>query len=187
MTTLRFLGISGSLRAGSLNTAALREAAAVAPEGVRLEIADIRGIPLYDDDVRTGGMPDAVTALQAAIAQADAVVVATPEYNYSVSGVLKNAIDWISRTDPQPFRGKPVAIMGASAGALGTARAQYDLRKVFVFLDAHVMNKPEVMIGGAHGRFDAAGHLTDEATRGFLAKMLEGLRDWTLRLRATGG
>jgi chromate reductase len=128
-------------------------------------------------------MPDAVTALQAAIAQADAVVVATPEYNYSVSGVLKNAIDWISRTQPQPFINKPVGIIGASMGALGTARAQYDLRKIFVFLDAHVLNKPEVMIGAAHTRFDAAGKLTDEATRGFLAAMLLALRDWTVRLR----
>jgi chromate reductase len=184
MSALRFLGISGSLRAASFNTAALRAAAELVPAGVSFDLATIRDIPLYDDDVRAAGMPPAVAALQSAIAGADAVVIATPEYNYSVPGVLKNAIDWLSRTDPQPFQGKPVAIIGASPGAIGTARAQYDLRKTFVFLDAHVLNKPEVMIGAAHTRFDAEGKLIDETTRKFLASMLEALRVWTLRLRA---
>jgi chromate reductase len=183
MAALRFLGISGSLRAASYNTAALRAAAERAPEGVAIEIASIRDIPLYDDDVRVAGMPPSVTALQAAIAAADAVIIATPEYNYSMAGVLKNAIDWLSRTTPQPFLNKPVGIIGASAGALGTARAQYDLRKVFVFLDAHVLNKPEVMISAAHTRFDAELKLTDEATGKFLATMVLALRDWTVRLR----
>ncbi|WP_428485874.1 NADPH-dependent FMN reductase [Rhodopila sp.] len=183
MTTLRFLGISGSLRAGSFNTFALRAARELAPEQVSIELADISGIPLYNDDVRIAGMPPSVVALQSAIAAADAVIIATPEYNFSVSGVLKNAIDWISRTDPQPFRDKPVGIIGASMGMAGTARAQYDLRKSFLFLDAHVLNKPEIMIAAAHTRFDAEGRLTDEATRGFLKAMLVALRDWTLRLR----
>lgn len=182
MADLKFLGISGSLRAGSYNTAALRAAGELLPSGVTLELADIRGIPLYDDDLRAAGMPPAVTALQGQVAAADAVLIATPEYNYSVSGVLKNAIDWISRTTPQPFARKPVGIIGAAAGALGTGRAQYDLRKIFVFLDAHVMNKPEVMIAAAHTKFDAGGRLTDEATRGFLQAMLQGLADWTRRL-----
>jgi len=183
MAALRFLGISGSLRAGSFNTSALRAAIEVAPDQVSITLADISGIPLYNDDVRVAGMPASVVALQAAITAADAVIMATPEYNYSVSGVLKNAIDWVSRTQPQPFRDKPVGIIGASPGAIGTARAQYDLRKMFVFLDAHVLNKPEVMIAAAATRFDAEGRLTDEATRGFLKAMLEALRDWTLRLR----
>jgi chromate reductase len=187
MTALRFLGISGSLRAASFNTAALRAAGELAPEGVTVELAGIGDIPLYDDDARAAGMPPAVVALQAAIAAADAVIIATPEYNYSIPGGLKNAIDWISRTDPQPFRNKPVGIIGASPGAIGTARAQYDLRKVFVFLDAHVLNRPEIMIGAAHTRFDATGRLTDEATRAFLKTMLEALRDWTLRLRGAVG
>jgi len=111
------------------------------------------------------------------------VLIATPEYNYSISGVLKNAIDWASRPPGQPFEGKPIAILGASAGVLGTARAQNHLRQVFVFLNAHVLNKPEVMIGGAGNRFDAAGNLTDEPTRGFVKAQMEALRDWTLRLR----
>jgi chromate reductase len=184
MTSLRFLAMSGSLRAASLNTAALRAAAELAPQGTTIQLGSIADIPLYNDDIRAAGLPAPVAALQAAISAADAVLIATPEYNYSVPGVLKNAIDWLSRTDPQPFRNKPVAILGVSPGAIGTARAQYDLRKSFVFLDAHVLNRPEVMIGAAATRFDATGSLTDQATRAFLASMLEALRDWTLRLRS---
>jgi chromate reductase len=180
---MKFLGISGSLRAASLNTASLRAAMELLPEGVTMEIAEIKDIPLYDDDTRAAGMPAAVTALQTSIAAADAVIIATPEYNYSIPGVLKNAIDWISRTQPQPFAGKPVGIIGASMGALGTGRAQYDLRKIFVFLDGHVLNKPEVMIAAAHTKFDAEGKLADEATRKFLATMLVAMRDWTQRLQ----
>lgn len=183
MAQMKFLGISGSLRAASFNTAALRAAIELAPEGIDVSIAPIDGIPLYNDDVRQAGFPPAVVALQDAIAAADAVLIATPEYNYSVPGVLKNAIDWVSRGNPQPFQRKPIGIIGVSPGAIGTARAQYDLRKMFVFLDGHVLNKPEVMISAAATRFDAAGHLTDEASRGFIASMLAALRDWTLRLR----
>jgi len=183
MSALNFLGISGSLRAGSFNTAALRAAAGLVPADVTLEIASISGIPLYDDDVRTAAIPQPVSTLQTAILAADAVLIATPEYNYSIPGVLKNAIDWLSRTDPQPFRHKPVGIIGASMGAFGTARAQYDLRKSFVFLDAYVLNRPEIMIAAAQTRFDAAGQLTDEPTRGFLQAMLLALRDWTVQLR----
>ncbi len=175
MANLTVCAISGSLRAGSYNTAALRAASELAPAGVSIAQEHIADIPLYNEDV---------TRLQQAIASADAVLIATPEYNYSVPGVLKNAIDWVSRTEPQPFANKPVAIMGASPGALGTGRAQYDLRKMFVYLDAHVLNKPEIMISAAHTRFDADGKLTDEATRKFLASLLTALRDWTLRLRA---
>jgi chromate reductase len=180
---MKFLGISGSLRAASFNTASLRAAMELLPEGVTMELAEIKDIPFYDEDVRTTGAPEAVTALQAAIAAADAVIIATPEYNGSVSGVLKNSIDWLSRTQPQPFAGKPMAIIGASMGVLGTARAQYDLRKILGMLDAHVLNKPEVMIGAAHTKFDAEGKLADQATRTFLASMLVALRDWTKRLQ----
>ena len=183
MASLTFCAISGSLRSGSYNTAALRAAAEMAPEGVTIVEEGLADIPIYNEDLKAAGFPAAVSRLQAAIASADAVLIATPEYNYSVSGVLKNAIDWVSRTDPQPFANKPVAIMGASPGALGTARAQYDLRKMFVYLDAHLLNKPEVMISAAHTRFDADGKLTDEATRKFLASLLTALRDWTQRLR----
>lgn len=181
--TVEILGLSGSLRAGSFNSAALRAAAELAPEDVRIEIGSIREIPLYDDDVRAAGIPASVTALQERIMAADAVLIATPEYNYSVPGVLKNAIDWLSRLKPQPFNEKPVGIIGASMGGIGTARAQYDLRKIFVFLNAHVLGQPEVMIAAAHTRFDADGRLTDEATRKFVGNAVVGLRDWTLRLQ----
>ena len=184
MVGLTFCAISGSLRSGSYNTAALRAAAALAPDGVHIVEASLADIPLYNEDVKAAAFPAGVVRLQQAIASADAVLIATPEYNYSVPGVLKNAIDWVSRTDPQPFANKPVAIMGASPGALGTARAQYDLRKIFVYLDAHLLNKPEVMISAAHTRFDAEGRLTDQATQKFVAGLLTALRDWTHRLQA---
>ncbi len=181
--TLRVLGISGSLRQASFNSAALRAAQELAPEGMTIDIFSIRDIPLYDEDERAKGFPAPVQALRDAIKAADALLLATPEYNYSTSGVLKNAIDWASRPPEQPFDGKPIAIMGVSGGIFGTARAQYQLRQMFIFMNGHILNKPEVMIGGAGSRFDAAGKLTDEATRGFVKAQLEALRDWTLRLR----
>lgn len=177
------LGISGSLRKGSYNSAALREALRLAPEGMRIEIADIEQIPLYNEDVYAQGFPPAVERLREQIRAADALLIVTPEYNYSMPGVLKNAIDWVSRPPDQPFAGKPAAVMGVSAGRFGTARAQYHLRQSMVFLDLHLLNKPEVMIGNAGQLFDDAGALTDEATRGYIRRLLEALRDWTLRLR----
>jgi chromate reductase len=185
MAKLTFCAISGSLRSGSYNTAALRAAAELAPDGVNIVEAGLADIPIYNEDVKAAGFPAAVARLQQTIASADAVLIATPEYNYSIPGVLKNAIDWVSRTDPQPFANKPVAIMGASPGALGTARAQYDLRRMCVYLDAHLLNKPEVMISAAHTRFDADGRLTDQATRTFVASLVTALRDWTHRLQAS--
>jgi chromate reductase len=117
------------------------------------------------------------------IKDADALLFASPEYNFSISGVLKNAIDWASRVPDQPFAGKPVAIMGAATGAYGTARSQYELRKILASLDAHLLAKPEVMIAGAASKFDAAGKLTDETARTLIAQQMAALRDWTLRLR----
>ena len=180
---LHILGISGSLRKKSYNTAALRAAQQLLPEGVAMETLDLAAIPIYNDDVRKQGFPPPVERLRGKIAVADAVLIVTPEYNYSVPGMLKNAIDWASRPPNQPFDGKPVAIMGASPGVIGTARAQYHLRQSFVFLNACVLNKPEVMIGSAATRFDAQGNLTDEATRGFIKALLVALADWTQRLR----
>jgi chromate reductase, NAD(P)H dehydrogenase (quinone) len=182
---IRVLGISGSLRRGSFNTAALRAARELVPTGMDLEIYEgLREIPPYDDDLRQGqGYPPAVAELRARIKAADALLIATPEYNYSVPGVLKNAIDWASRPPEQPFDGKPIAIMGASPGALGTARAQYHLRQMFVFLNGMVLNRPEVMIAQAGTRFDAEGRLTDEKTREFVQALLVALKDWTERLR----
>jgi len=180
---LRFLGISGSLRQGSLNSAALRAVQALAPSHVTVEIADIADIPIYNDDVRAAGYPASVEAFRARIAAADAIIFATPEYNFSVPGVLKNAIDWASRPPSQPFDGKPVAIMGASPGPVGTARAQYDLRKMMVFLNAFPINKPEIMIGMAPTRFNDKLELTDETTRDFLKQMLASLEAWTRKLK----
>jgi len=173
---IRIVGLSGSLRKASTNTALLRAAVELAPEGASLEILSIRDVPLYDQDLQAEGMPDAVTRLHAALIEADAVVIASPEYNYSVPGVLKNTIDWLSRTQPQPFAGKPVAIMGASPGRLGTARMQYHLRQIFVFLDGDVLNKPEVMVGGA---FQAIvdGTLVDAKAREMIGRQLVALCD----------
>jgi chromate reductase len=173
------LGICGSLRAGSYNKATLRTAIELKPPGMTIETAEIGSFPLYNEDVRALGFPPPVEKLRAQIAAADALLFVTPEYNYTISGVLKNAIDWASRPPDQPFAGKPVAIMGAGAGMAGTARAQYDLRKCCVFLDMHPLNRPEVLIGQAHTKFDAQGRLTDEAARGFIRDLLVALDKWT--------
>lgn len=181
---LKVLGISGSLRKGSYNSAALRAAAELAPAGMTVEIFDRVGeLPLYDEDERQKGFPPAAEALRAQIRAADALLFATPEYNYSTSGVLKNAIDWASRPPEQPFQGKPIAMIGASAGVLGTARAQYHLRQCFIFLDGRLLNRPEVFIGQAPQKFDADGRLTDEGTRKILGEMLQALADWTRLLQ----
>jgi len=173
------LAICGSLRQGSFNKAALRTAIDEKPPGMTIETADISEIPLYNEDVRALGFPPPVERLRTQIAAADALLFVTPEYNYSIPGVLKNAIDWASRPPDQPFAVKPVAMMGAGAGMAGTVRAQYDLRKCCVFLDMHPLNKPEVFIGQAHTTFDASGRLTDDAARGFIRDMLVALDKWT--------
>jgi len=181
---LQILGISGSLRAGSYNTAALRGAQRLAPQGMRIDTFDIAPVPPYNEDVRQQGFPQSVQQLREAIAAADGVLIATPEYNYSVPGVLKNAIDWASRPPEQPLAQKPIAIMGASPSGLGTGRAQYHLRQSFVFLDAFVMNKPEVMIAAAHQKFDDNGELQDETTRQFIGDLVQALGLWIARVRA---
>ena len=173
------LGICGSLRAASYNMAALRAAIELQPPEMTITIADIRAFPLYNEDVRAQGFPSPVETFRRQIKEANALLFATPEYNYSMSGVLKNAIDWASRPPDQPFAGKPVAIIGAGAGMAGTARAQYDLRRSCVFLDMHPVNKPEVLIGQASTKFDAEGRLTDEAGRGFIRDLLVALERWT--------
>jgi len=174
------LAICGSLRAGSYNQAALRTAIELKPPGMTIETADIGSFPLYNEDVLARGYPPPVETLRRQIAEADALLFVTPEYNYSIPGVLKNAIDWASRPPDQPFAGKPVAIMGASPG-MGAARvrAQYDLRRCCVFLDMHPLNKPEVFIGQAHTKFDADGRYTDEVGRGLIRDLLVALVEWT--------
>lgn len=183
MADIRILGLSGSLRKGSYNTAALRAAAGLLPEGASMEIADLSEIPVYNEDVKVQGFPPAVQKLRDQIAAADALFFATPEYNYSVSGVLKNAIDWASRPPNQPFDDKPVAIMSASGGLLGGARAQYHLRQIGIFMNLRFVNRPEVMIGQAPTKFDAEGNLTDETTKGLIRDLGKALVDWTKRLK----
>jgi chromate reductase len=146
---MNVLGISGSLRQGSYNSMALRAAQKLAPEGMRIDIADIGAIPMY---------------------------------NFSVSGVLKNTLDWMSRPPEPPFEGKVVAIMGASGGPLGTARAQYDLRKILVYMNTFTVNKPEVFIGAAQTKFNAQGELTDETTARFIKDLLVSLQALKTRL-----
>lgn len=181
---LHILGISGSLRKKSYNTAALRAAQTLLPQGATLDIFDWSAIPIYNEDVHEQGFPAPVQAFRDRIAAADALLIVTPEYNYSIPGPLKNAIDWASRPPSQPFDGKPIAIMGASPGMLGTARCQYHLRQCFVFLNGMVLNRPEVMISAAHTKFDEDGNLNDSATAEHIQKLLEALVDWTWHLRA---
>jgi chromate reductase, NAD(P)H dehydrogenase (quinone) len=179
---LTILGIPGSLRRASYNRAALRAAQELVPEGARIEIFELDGIPPSNQDDE-GQPPARVSLLKSRIRAADAILFVTPEYNYSIPGVLKNGIDWASRPyGVNSWAGKPVAVMGASPGAQGTARAQYHLRQVFVYLDMVPLNKPEVMIADAPHRFDPQGNLTDENTRMHMRGLLESLVAWTRRL-----
>ncbi|MDE3181558.1 MAG: NAD(P)H-dependent oxidoreductase [Acidobacteriota bacterium] len=176
--SLHILGIAGSLRKASYNRAALLAAQELAPEGMRIETFELDAIPPYNQDLEKTP-PEAVSSLKAKIRQADGILLVTPEYNYSIPGVLKNAIDWASRPyGDNAWDGKPVAVMGASVGNIGTARAQYHLRQVFVFVNMLPINKPEVMIGNAAERFDEAGNLKDEATRKRIKDLLEALAAW---------
>lgn len=179
---IRILGIAGSLRQASYNRGTLRAAAELVPEGAGVEIFELDDIPIYNQD-KEGDLPAPVAEFKRRIREADAVLFVTPEYNYSIPGVLKNAIDWASRPyGDNSFDGKPAAIMGASIGAIATARAQYDLRKMMVYLNMFPINQPEVMIGSAGERFDDEGNLTDETTRGFIRQQLENLVAWTRRI-----
>ncbi|HZT90381.1 MAG TPA: NADPH-dependent FMN reductase [Stellaceae bacterium] len=180
------LGICGSLRKGSFNRMALNTAIELRPPGMEVTVADISQIPLYDEDVRAQGFPPPVETLRQQIKAADALLFACPEYNYSMTGVLKNAIDWASRPPDQPFAGKPAAIIGAAAGMAGSARAQGDLRRSFVFLDVRALNKPEVLIGQAQTKFDANGRLTDEVARGLIRDLMAALADWAATIGKKG-
>lgn len=182
-STLRVLGIPGSLRQGSYNHAALRAARELAPDGMEIEIAGLASLPPFNEDDEPAP-PEAVLRLRAAVSAADAILFATPEYNYSIPGVLKNAIDWASRPYGQgAWMGKPAAIIGASTGGFGAARAHYHLRQIMVGLDMYPLNGPEIMIGTAHEKFDGTGRLADQATRDLMALQLQALRDWVYRLR----
>lgn len=169
-----FVTLLGSLRKGSYNGIVARALPALAPEGVTVApLGSVGALPHYDADIQSSGWPAEVTAMGDAIRAADGLIIVSPEYNYSVPGVLKNAIDWLSRLPEQPFKQKPVLIQSASPGALGGARMQYQLRQSMVFLDARVFNVPEVMVGAMHTKVDEAkGELTDQGTRDFIAKHL---------------
>lgn len=181
-TPVHVLGFSGSLRRGSLNTALLHAATELLPDGMTLEIHDLAAIPLYNGDIEVAGVPETVQTFKARIAAADALLIATPEYNYSIPGVLKNALDWASRPMPSPMSGKPLGIVGAG-GRFGTVRAQLHLRQIAVYLDLRPLNKPELMIPLAWEKFDAQGRLQDEPTRVALRELLAALSDWTGQLR----
>lgn len=179
----KILGIAGSLRQASYNRAALCAAQGLVPNDGELEIFELEGIPPFNQD-HESAPPPRVAELKARVRAADAVLFVTPEYNYSVPGVLKNAIDWASRPyGDSAWAGKPAAVMGASVGSIGTARAQYHLRQMFVFLDMPCVNQPEVMIANASQRFDEHGELTDETSRQLVGKLLQALLDLTQRYR----
>jgi len=173
---MRLLGIAGSLRQGSYNRGLLRAAAELAPAGVVFEEHDLRGLPFYDGDVEAAGDPDSVAELKDAIRRTDALVIATPEYNRGLPSVLKNAIDWASRPAlASPLAGKAVAIMGATTGFTGTARAQQQLRDALEFPGALVLQQPEVLVSEAYLRFDEHGELVDEETRDQIVQLLTEL------------
>ena len=180
---IKILGIAGSLRRASYNKAALLTARQLVPEDATLDIFELDGIPGFNQDDESQP-PAKVTELKNRVRAADAILFATPEYNYSIPGVLKNAIDWASRPyGDSAWEGKPVAVMGASVGMLGTARAQYHLRQSFVFLNMFPLNQPEVMIANATERFDADGNLVDEKAKDLIRQLLHGLVAWTRRLQ----
>jgi chromate reductase len=181
---IRVLGFAGSLRKASFNRSLLRAAAELAPEGMTIEQFDIAVIPLYNADVEAAGDPAGVAAFKAAICAADGVLMATPEYNHGVPGVTKNAVDWASRpANNAALNGKPVGIIGASPGLVGTARGQSQLRQAFEFTNSYCMPQPEVLVSRAGDKFDAEGKLTDQGTRDFLQKYLIALRAWIVRFK----
>jgi chromate reductase len=178
MSTLDVLGLCGSLRKASLNRAALKLAGELMPKTMQLDIVEWRDVPVFDGDVFAAGLPAPVAALRERIRRADAVLIATPEYNFSIPGGIKNVLDWTSRGEDQPWAGKPVALFTASPGPVGGARVQYDLRKVMLFLNAMVLAKPEVFIAMAGTKFDAEGRCTDEGTKKFLGDQMAALERW---------
>ena len=183
---VRILGIAGSLRQGSYNKSTLRAAIELAPEGAVIEEFDISGLPGFNQDDEQNP-PEKVAELKRRIRESDAILFVTPEYNYSVPGVLKNAIDWASRPyGDSAWAGKPAAVMGASIGMIGTARAQYHLRQMFVFLNMYPINQPEVMIANCMDSFDEQGNLTNQTSRDLIAALLEELVKWTRRLAEPG-
>lgn len=173
------LGFAGSLRRGSYNRALLEAARELAPPGMAITTFDLVAIPLYNGDVEAEGDPEGVARFKQAIRAADGVLMATPEYNHGVPGVMKNAIDWASRPPRGAALGrKPVGLIGASPGITGSARGQSQLRQAFEFTDSYCMPQPEVLVFRADEKFDAEGRLTDERTRQALARYLVAFEQW---------
>lgn len=179
------IAISGSLRKASYNMAALCAAQRMQPDGMRIEILEYADVPVYNGDIEAAGLPESVKRVRAQVTAADAILIATPEYNYSIPGVLKNVIDWMSRKDPDnpgqplPLFHKPLGIIGASVGQFGTTRAQLHLRQICVYTNMVPLNQPEVLIAHAHDRFDESGEITDASTRDFVASFLDAFLLWT--------
>ena len=185
-TKISILGFAGSLRKDSYNKAILRAAASLVPDDAGLSVFDLEGIPPFNQDLEKEP-PGKVKDFKAKIRAADAILISTPEYNYSIPGVLKNAIDWASRPyGGNALEGKPVAAMGASIGMVGTARAQYHLRQCFVFLNMYPLNRPEVMVPFANEKIDKDGKVTDPKTLELIKELLVSLVDWTLFLKTRG-
>ena len=175
---LLVLGFSGSLRKASYNTALLQAANNLLPPGMALDIIDLSPLPMFNHDFEKP-FPQGVTEFREKLAKADAILIATPEYNSSITGALKNALDWASRPPQPPLLGKPVAIMGASTGNFGTLRAQLHLRQILTHIGALPLGKPEVLVARAEKAFDTGGQLVDEAARGFLRDLLIALAKWS--------
>lgn len=180
---IKILGFAGSLRKESFNKALLHNAVSLVPNNSTLEIFELAGIPPFNQDTEEN-MPDKVREFKSKIRNADAILISTPEYNYSIPGVLKNAIDSASRPyGDNPFDGKPVAIMSASVGMLGGSRAQYHLRQIFVFLNMYPINRPEIMVNFAADKFDSNGNLMDENSKKLIGMLISNLVDWAILLK----
>jgi len=178
------LGMCGSLREKSYNMMALRAAGELMPAGMKLKITAIGDLPLYNFDIQEKGFPASVDRLRGEVVAADALLFASPEYNWTVSAPLKNVIDWLSRYKPVvPFDNKPAAVISATQGPLGGARGQYDLRRILDGLGVHWLRKPEIFIGMAHNKFDAEGRLLDEPTRKIMTEQMVAFRDWIGRVK----
>lgn len=181
------IGIAGSLRKASYNRALLRAAVEQAPPGLSIAVESLDAIPLYNGDVEAAGIPASVTALRDAIRAADGLLIITPEYNHGVPGVVKNAVDWLSRgPKPQAFDAKPVAIGGTTPGGFGTRAAQYQLRQALTPLNAFVMPQPSLMLPGAQEKFDAGPALVDARARETLSRFLAGFTAWIGRVGGAG-
>ncbi len=179
---MKITAFAGSLRRGSYNRALLRAAVELAPEEIEITHQVLDDVPLYNADVEAAGVPEPVETLRRAVEAADGVLIASPEYNSGIPGVLKNAVDWLSRPPrPQAFDGKPVAIVGATPGRFGTRAAQYQLRQVLTPLNALMMAQPQLLVFGAAGKFDDDGRLTDEGTAERLERVLAAFADWVRR------